>query len=355
MSVCLNMIVKNESHVIKRCLQSVKPFIDAWVIVDTGSIDGTQDLIKEVLADIPGELHEKPWVNFEVNRTEAIELAGKKRDYLYFIDADEELILPPNWSKPLLTEKAYDLTYSFGPMTYRRPSLVSTKLTWRYVGVLHEYLECIEPAEITFLEGPKVICRPEGARSKNPTKYLDDAEILVKALEEEPNNMRYRFYLAQSFRDAGKLEDSLREYRIRAQAGGWDEEVYISKLNIARILNHFNKDAAEISRAFLEAYIVRPTRLEALVDLAVFHRNKNEWPLAYLYAKTAYELPPPMDRLFVEQSRWKAEDELAISSYYTGRFKEAFQLCTNLLHNPAVAPHELERIKNNMTLIQARL
>jgi glycosyltransferase involved in cell wall biosynthesis len=41
-SVCLNMIVKNESKVIERCLRSVKGCIDYWVIVDTGSTDDTQ-------------------------------------------------------------------------------------------------------------------------------------------------------------------------------------------------------------------------------------------------------------------------------------------------------------------------
>ena len=45
------MIVKNEAHVIKRCLGSVKPWIDHWTIVDTGSNDGTQSLVREVLCD----------------------------------------------------------------------------------------------------------------------------------------------------------------------------------------------------------------------------------------------------------------------------------------------------------------
>src|ERR1700722_1540445 len=59
-TICLNMIVKNESKVIRRCLQSVLPFIDTWVIVDTGSNDGTQKIIKDFMLEhqIPGELHE---------------------------------------------------------------------------------------------------------------------------------------------------------------------------------------------------------------------------------------------------------------------------------------------------------
>ena len=51
MRICLNMIVKDESQVIERCLRSVKPFIHAWAISDTGSTDGTQDIIRRVMAD----------------------------------------------------------------------------------------------------------------------------------------------------------------------------------------------------------------------------------------------------------------------------------------------------------------
>lgn len=75
--ICLNMIVRNESHVIRELISSLAHLIDYWVIVDTGSDDGTQDVTRQRMADleIPGELHERPRRDFGYNRTEAIELA----------------------------------------------------------------------------------------------------------------------------------------------------------------------------------------------------------------------------------------------------------------------------------------
>jgi len=48
------MIVKNEADVIGRCLRSVLPFISSWSITDTGSTDGTQAIIQEMLGHLPG-------------------------------------------------------------------------------------------------------------------------------------------------------------------------------------------------------------------------------------------------------------------------------------------------------------
>src|SRR5580692_5161489 len=106
-SICLNMIVKNEASVTRRCLDSVRPFVSSWAIVDTGSTDGTQDVIRAHLRDLPGELFERPWRDFGTNRSEAIELARARADYLIIIDADEVLEAAPAFELPDLTLDAY--------------------------------------------------------------------------------------------------------------------------------------------------------------------------------------------------------------------------------------------------------
>src|SRR6266850_5078965 len=104
MTVCLTMIVKDEAHVIERCIESVLPFIDCWAVVDTGSTDGTQEKIRSLLADLPGELIESPWKGFAESRNESLRLAEGQADYMLVMDADHVF----KSSRPLkLTADAY--------------------------------------------------------------------------------------------------------------------------------------------------------------------------------------------------------------------------------------------------------
>src|SRR5580704_6811803 len=90
-SICLNMIVKDEAHIIHEVLESTLKYISYWVISDTGSTDGTQDIIKKFYAKhkIPGELHEDKWEDFGHNRSLALEYAHGKADYIWVFDADD--------------------------------------------------------------------------------------------------------------------------------------------------------------------------------------------------------------------------------------------------------------------------
>src|SRR5579883_1454290 len=206
-TICLNMIVKNERHVIERCLSSIKGIIDTWVIVDTGSKDGTQEAIRESLHNIPGELFERPWVNFEHNRNEALSLARGKADYILFIDADDRLLMPPDFQFPDLDKDIYFIFqrcfYPGGKESGLHQVIFMIKdlpdFAWK--GVLHENIIWKGGKNIDLLKGLEVEYLHDGARGKGgPNTASRDALLLEEALEKDPGNSRYVFYLAQSYR-----------------------------------------------------------------------------------------------------------------------------------------------------------
>src|SRR5688572_3907308 len=304
--VCLSMIVKDEAHVIVRCLESVLPVIDAWAIVDTGSSDGTPDVIRTLFerAGKPGQLVHRPWQDFGTNRTEALELARPLGDYSLFIDADEVWSAPDGFRLPELSLDGYRILHRHKATetTFWLPQLVSSRLPFRFQGVLHEGLVCDAPHTLVQLPGPTITGWFDSARNRlDPVeKYSRDAKVLEAALEREPDNARYVFYLAQSYRDSKQFEAARRTYERRSKMGGWEEEAWYAALWRARLAENLGLEDEAIL-GLLAAYDRRPTRAEPLCDLARVHRNRKEFHLAYLYAKKAATLRVPDDVLFVEE------------------------------------------------------
>jgi hypothetical protein len=345
----LNMIVKDEAPVIERCLASVKPWIDHWVIVDTGSSDGTQDAVRSFMRDVPGSLHERPWRDFSHNRNEALQLARHTADYLLFIDADETLAMPAGFAWPALDGDAYRFQCEYADIRYERNALVATRLPWRWYGVLHEYLDSTEPHSWQTVSGPRIRVNHDGARARDPQTYSRDIEVLERALGDEPGNGRYAFYLAQSLRDAGQLLASRDRYLQRAAMGGWEEERWCAQFRAAQLHELTGGTPQQLREGYLAAYQARPTRAEPLYELARYHRERSEFALAHLFAQQAAALPEPADILFVDATvyAWRSLDELVVASYYAGFLAQGRAALQTLLAQGRFPESQRARIMAN--------
>ena len=354
------MIVKNETHIIKECFDSIHKYIDYWVIVDTGSTDGTQELIKQYFAEkgIPGELHERPWVSFGHNRSEALALCDGKADWAWMIDADD--YVEGNFDFPINIPDeidAFALRFGREDFGWWRTQIFRTGRAWKYVGVLHEYpmMANKEKPAIAKIEQPqyKIVARTLGARNTNTTpieKYKKDAEVLEKALLEEPDNIRYQFYLAQSYFDSQQWEKAEEAYKKRISMGGWEEEQFYSAYRIGMCRGLSNKPWEQIQQAFLEAWELRPNRAEPLYQIARVYRLMGHPRLGYLYAKMAIEIPyPAEDILFVQEDVYKYGilDELGSTAFYAGKPHIGYAACKKLLTENLLPEAHLERVKTN--------
>jgi glycosyltransferase involved in cell wall biosynthesis len=350
--ICLNMIVKNESAVIGRCLDSLLPLIDTWVIVDTGSTDGTQALIENKLAHLPGELHERPWVNFGHNRSEAVALAQGKADYVLFFDADDVLQVSATFVMPKLTADAYQLWLEENDTRYTRMMLVSTRIKWRWEGVVHEYPHGEPtPTNVEILLGLTIASVRGGARSADPQRFKRDAELLESAVAAKPDDPRSVFYLAQSYRDAGETQRAFDTYLRRAAMPGWDEENWYALFQAARLAEALKRPWPEVTDRYLAAFQLRPQRAEPLVELARGERERNQLPRAFVFAMAAHQIArPPGDILFVDEScyQWRAMDELAVAAYWVGRYDLSRDMCRALLAGNGLPTEHRDRVKANM-------
>jgi len=361
-TLCLVMIVKDEANNIRECLTKVAPYINYWVIVDTGSSDNTIEVIRETMAefDIEGELHERPWVNFEVNRTESLELAKDKCDYRWIIDADDTFMVEQFGFNPFAhidkSMDTYQITYRLNALQYHRAQIVRSNQPWVYKGVLHEYLHCDLPnLKSAILPGchVKADISPLKRANSLEEKYANDAEILEKALEDEPNNTRYMFYLAQSYRDSDQLEKSLEAYKKRAEAGEWEEEVYYSLYMIAKLMEKMEYPAMEVVNAYSRAWEYRPQRLEAVFHVMRKLREESRYVLSFTYGDLAIKTPGTSDILFVEPEiwQWRMVDEYSIAAFYIGHPEIALEKTSQIVASPLFAtlhPQEQDRLKRNL-------
>ena len=85
-SIGLSMIVKNESHTIRACLESVRGVVSQIVIADTGSTDNTCDIARDFGATVVFF----PWEHHYANARNAA-LQPISTDWVLVLDADEEL------------------------------------------------------------------------------------------------------------------------------------------------------------------------------------------------------------------------------------------------------------------------
>lgn len=350
--VCLVMIVRNEGHVIGRCLASVQPLITRWCIVDTGSSDNTPAVIESALAGLPGALHHRPWVDFGHNRSEALALAAGQGDFLLLIDADETLEVAADFRWPQDADvQAWLIRQRIGDsgFEYDLPKLLRADHPWHFEGVVHEHLDSRQPFRRAALPGLVQVGHYDSARNRGGQKFIQDIELLERALAEQPDHARHRFYLAQSLRDAGRLPEALEAYRRRADLGGWEEEVFYSLWQVARLLERTGAGVPVIIDAHLRAWQSRPARIEPLVDLARLHRLLGRHHVARLFAERAARAPRPDDILFVDASvyRWRAADELALALHATGDRRLAEALWQRLLDAGLLPAGEVERIRRN--------
>lgn len=293
-TICLNMIVKDEAHVIEETLKNILKYIQLsyYVISDTGSSDNTVEIIENFFLrhNIKGEIFHDQWKDFGHNRSLALDHAYNKSDYILIFDADDRIY--GNFKLPHILDKDSYL-FNFGNVCkYHRVLMVNNRLEWKYYGVLHEYIGFKDErrrVQNGIIEGDYYVeSGKTGSRSNDPMKYKKDAIILEKAHDEAVLNndklkVRYSFYCAQSYRDCNEKELSIKWYKKRIEYKDWEQEVYFSYYSIGKLYMELNEPEKAVFYWSLALEV--DNRYECIYEIMKYLRSIGKYQLAFQYYK----------------------------------------------------------------------
>lgn len=365
-TICLNMIVKNESHIIKKTLEHLHCIFkfDYWVICDTGSTDNTKDIIVDFFdnAGVSGELHDNEWKNFAHNRSKALEYAYDKTDYLFIFDADDyihgDLKLPEK-----LTYDSYSL--KFGPkFVYYRPLLINNRKKWKFKSVIHNYLFCLdkENKQIDLRGNYHIESRRLGNFNLDPLKYKKQAEVLEKEFKIEMDKKediglayRYAFYCGQSYRDFNDTQNAIKWYKkVVEELNNWVQEKYYSCIELGNLYK--KKDNFERSiYYYLKSLEYDNERIEGVVYAFNYMKEKKHNYLAislYERYKNYNRNIVSRNKLFVNNPIYKNmefEFNCSIISYYIkGTEHIGYECCKKIIYDKSYSSKSYERTILNL-------
>ena len=359
-SVCLNMIVKNESHIIESTLKNLLNYIhfDYWVICDTGSTDNTPTIIENFFRErgIFGEVVHHEWKDFAHNRSLALECAFNKTDYVFIFDADDSIHGTFSLPTPMNVD-CYQLQFGTG-IKYIRPLLFTNRKRWRYRGVLHEFLEPIDTMNgtLTLVGNYYVESGRTGNRSMQPDKYYKDAIVLQNAYEIEPPDKlkgRYAFYCAQSYRDAGPayIDNSVEWYtKVLDFKNHWNQELYFSALQLGDLYKRKN-DMTQALFYYLKTVEYDSERMEGIVSaVQQFYHAENHIIVNALYHKFKNYSRQVIQKLFVNLYFFNDRLEFynSISAFYVNDKSSGYHCCKHILTNRRVEHHDLDVTAHNL-------
>jgi len=317
-TLCLNMIVKNESRIIERQLATVTPILDAYCICDTGSTDDTVARIHRYFerAGIPGRVVQHPFVNFGHNRSVALRAAQDLAEYTLLLDADMKLVIDQGFDKTQLTKDVYTVEQGSEAFSYRNVRLLRTSIGATCVGATHEYYGYADTCSTGHLTTLRIDDVGDGGCKAN--KFERDIRLLTADVEADPGNGRAHFYLANSYKDTQQWTKAVAHYTKRIELGGWYEEVWYSYYALGKCYQAQGEHAQAVE-TWLQGYNHYPKRSENLYEIVKHYRETGKSELASRFYRWAAAIPEPRtDALFLHHDvyQYLLTYEFTVFYYY---------------------------------------
>jgi predicted O-methyltransferase YrrM len=347
------LIVRSAESTLERCLASVRPFVDEVNVYDTGSQDGTLDLLA-LLARAPGapiRVEQGEWRDdFAWARERSFAMASEGVEWLLWLDADDEIAGGAELRRLAAEAPAeidgfvlfYDCARDDAGNTTSqqwRERLVRRRAGYRWRGAVHEVLAPPDGAEARLARVPperiRYVHRPAPARPSSQ-RNLDIllAERVWYERRGEPVPARTLLYLAYEHAFRGLFAEAAADLEAYLEQIGtdWsDERVHaVHRLATCRRLTGDTQTALGLE---LEAARHRPDWSETALGLAESYRALARWEEVEIWATKAHELSVPESVLVTNPAKLRVLPLLRLAEAHLmlGDRKAAGEAFTNAL------------------------
>ena len=356
--IILNLMIKNESKIIERCLGFALQHVDAVSILDTGSTDNTVELCEAYLtrAGKSFTIATEPFKNFGYNRTLSFQKTQSfcinlgwdvEKTYAMAVDADMNIVVAPTFKDFEMTANGYTVIQSNGSIKYHNTRFMKCGYNWKCIGGTHEYWSG-DPTEKIPYEHFFIDDKNDGGSKAD--KFERDERLLREDIQENPKNDRAHYYLGQSLKDIGRFQEAIELFTKRIELGGWVEEVHYAHYQIAKCYDHMGK-AHEMELWMNKAFDFYPKKAEPIYFLTRYFREKSQHYKAYHYYLKGKDIPYPKDDvLFIENAVYEglfAYEATILDCYVTGKSKQD-ALCDVISYVNKGIQHHTQNVWDNL-------
>lgn len=306
------MIIKNGGDTLENVLNENLPFIDRWTILDTGSTDNTIEIINKVLVGKKkGKLYSEPFINFRDSRNRCLDLAGKDCKFLimlddtYSIKGDLRFFL--NTVRSDQFSNSFSLYIKSNDVEYTSNRIIKSESNLRYKYKIHEVINPENNKNVIVPINHSLIFdyRSDYMENRTMTRKQYDLKVLFETIEEEPNDSRAYYYIAQTYNLLEDYENALKYYleRVNHPDEGFIQEKIDAYFEAGRMCNfRLNKPWQECEELYKKSYELDPSRPDSLYFIGIHYYLEainnidsiNNYRLAYEYMKKGFEIGYPL-------------------------------------------------------------
>jgi ADP-heptose:LPS heptosyltransferase/glycosyltransferase involved in cell wall biosynthesis/2-polyprenyl-3-methyl-5-hydroxy-6-metoxy-1,4-benzoquinol methylase len=316
-TIYAGLIVKNEEKHLPICLKSIEDIVDGVVIIDTGSTDNTEfvahNTIKKnvdfsVYTDASEKDEHGDWKiwDFSKARNQFVSKIdnNENADYCLWMDADDTLMTPYNLRRAVYLDEyeIFGVRMSAGQgNTWIHHRLWKTRHGIAFRGAIHEY-PTLETKMGIHLEDSLIV--HDAAPTASESSLERNLRILKREFEEDQNNSRTCFYLANTYVDQKDYKNGVAYYQRRIALGEhYRDEFLFAHLYMARCYRNLNENDNAI-KTLRAAIAVEPDWAEFWAELAIIFFNEKQWWASIGHAILALTKKPTKTQLWRENDKY---------------------------------------------------